>query len=104
MARTAGRNHVGGAVHGDLIYALGGQFFEQEGCTNQKLVEAYDSRTNKWSKVASLPGGLGHISPATLSTKYGIIVVAGIVQRCNREQIATEDTLGSCLTRLFPFA
>lgn len=76
---SLGRNHLGGAVHGDKIYAVGGQFLEDEGCSNQKLVESYDSKTNKWTKLADLPVGTGHISPSTLSTKYGIVVIGGAV-------------------------
>ena len=78
-SNSLGRNHLGGAVHGDKIYAIGGQFLEREGCSNQDLTEAYDSKTNKWTTVASLPIGTGHIAPATLSTKYGIITVGGAV-------------------------
>ena len=55
MGVTAGtgRAPASRAVHGDLVYAIGGQFHEQEGCTNQKLVEAYDPKTNKWTRMAS---------------------------------------------------
>ena len=78
---SLGRNHVGGAVWGGKIYAIGGQFFEEEGCTNQKLSEVYDPKTNKWSRIADLPHGTGHISPSTLSTPHGILVVGGVTDK-----------------------
>ena len=80
-SNSIGRNHLGAAVHGNTVYAVGGQFLEDEGCTNQVLTEAYNSKTNKWTKVTPLPVGTGHISPATISTKYGIIVVGGAVDK-----------------------
>lgn len=80
---SLGRNHVGGTTWGGKIFALGGQFFEDEGCTNQKLAEMYDPRTNRWSRIANLPAGTGHISPSTLSTKEGIVIVGGVTDKNN---------------------
>ena len=81
---SVGRNHIGGTVWGGKIYAIGGQFFEEEGCTNQKIAEVYDPQNNKWSRIANLPVGTGHISPATLTTDHGIIIVGGVTDRNNR--------------------
>eukprot|EP00729_Bicosta_minor_P004648 gene4648-32277_t len=78
---SLGRNHVGGAVWGGKLYAIGGQFFEEEGCSNQKVSEVYDPKTNKWSRIADLPVGTGHISPSTLSTEHGILVVGGVTDK-----------------------
>ena len=53
---SIGRNHIGVAIGPDnRIYAMGGQFLEDEGCTNQVIVEAYDPATNTWELRASLP-------------------------------------------------
>lgn len=72
-----GRNHLGVAAFNNHIYAIGGQFYEDEGCSNQKLVHKFNLKTNKWSRAADLPIGLGHISPATLANDKGIILVGG---------------------------
>jgi N-acetylneuraminic acid mutarotase len=77
-SNSLGRNHVGGVVWGGNIYAIGGQFHEEEGCTNQKIAEVYNPKTNTWNRIADLPVGTGHISPATLAHEHGIIVVGGV--------------------------
>ena len=85
-SNAMGRNHLGGVVWGGKIYAIGGQYLELEGCSNQQIVEAYNPRTNTWARVADLPLGVGHISPSTLKTGKGIIVVGGAVNKdggCN---------------------
>jgi len=81
---SLGRNHVGGVAWGGKIYAIGGQFHEEEGCSNQKLAEVYNPKTNTWSRIADLPVGTGHISPATLAHEHGIIVVGGVTDKHNQ--------------------
>ena len=78
---SLGRNHVGGVVWGGKIFALGGQFFEEEGCTNQMLAEVYNPKLNKWKRIADLPIGTGHISPSTFATHEGIVIVGGVTDR-----------------------
>ena len=80
---SLGRNHVGGTTWGGKIYAIGGQFHEEEGCSNQQLAEVYNPKTDVWSRIADLPIGTGHISPATLSHEHGIIVVGGVTDKNN---------------------
>jgi N-acetylneuraminic acid mutarotase len=84
---SAARNHLGVAVGPDnKIYAIGGQELEEEGCTNFDTVEAYDATTNTWEVRQSLPHGIGHISPATLGTPHGILVIGGVKDKpsgCN---------------------
>jgi N-acetylneuraminic acid mutarotase len=80
-SNSLGRNHVGGVVWGGKIYAIGGQFHEEEGCSNQKIAEVYNPQTNKWKRIANLPIGTGHISPSTLAHKHGIIVVGGVTDK-----------------------
>ena len=81
---SLGRNHVGGVAWGGKIYAIGGQFHEEEGCSNQKLAEAYNPATDAWTRIADLPIGTGHISPATLAHEHGIIVVGGVTDKHNQ--------------------
>lgn len=80
---SLGRNHVGGVAWGGKIYAIGGQFHEEEGCSNQQLAEVYSPQTDSWSRIADLPVGTGHISPATLAHEHGIIVVSGVTDKNN---------------------
>jgi N-acetylneuraminic acid mutarotase len=80
-SNSLGRNHVGGVAWGGQIYAIGGQFHEEEGCTNQKIAEVYNPKTNTWSRIADLPIGTGHISPATLAHEHGIVVVGGVTDK-----------------------
>jgi hypothetical protein len=76
-----GRNHLGGVVFDGIIYAIGGQYLEEEGCTNQNHVQKYSIAENKWSDVADMPQKTGHISPSTIVGKYGIIVVGGATNK-----------------------
>eukprot|EP00038_Savillea_parva_P029954 m.74521 g.74521 ORF g.74521 m.74521 type:complete len:963 (+) comp8919_c0_seq2:76-2964(+) len=79
---SVGRNHIGVAAGPDnKIYAIGGQHLEEEGCTNFQLVEAYNPSTNTWQTRASLPLGIGHISPSTLGTPHGVVVFAGVTDK-----------------------
>jgi len=78
---SLGRNHIGGVAWGGKIYAIGGQFHEEEGCSNQKIAEVYNPKTNAWSRIADLPVGTGHISPATLAHEHGIIIVGGVTDK-----------------------
>jgi hypothetical protein len=75
----AGRNHMAAVSHGGRIYTLGGQLMRREGCTNQRAVEAYDPGLDRWSTLAPMPRGRGHIAASTLSVpKRGILVVGGV--------------------------
>lgn len=76
---SVGRNHIGVAAGPDgKIYAIGGQLKEKEGCGNVAIVEAYNPFTNTWTLRQSLPYGIGHITPSTLGTPHGILVVSGV--------------------------
>jgi hypothetical protein len=84
--RTA-RNHIGAAAVNGIVYALGGQNLEMEGCTNKNVVEAYNPATNRWTTISSMPVKLGHIGPSVLSPSmgfnYGMIVVSGTTDSGN---------------------
>jgi N-acetylneuraminic acid mutarotase len=74
------RNHIGGAVAGGKIYAIGGQHQADEAFGNQVSVNAYDPATNSWSSAADLPRPLGHITSSTFELNGRIIVAAGVTQ------------------------
>jgi hypothetical protein len=84
--RTA-RNHIGAAAVNGIVYALGGQNLEMEGCTNKDVVEAYNPATNRWTTISPMPVELGHIGPSVLSPSmgfnYGMIVVSGTTDSGN---------------------
>jgi N-acetylneuraminic acid mutarotase len=76
------RNHLGVAVGPDnKIYAIGGQELEKEGCSNFNTVEAYDATTGLWETREPLPHGIGHISPSTLGTPHGILIIGGVMDK-----------------------
>ena len=75
------RNHLGAGVYDGVIYAIGGQSLELEGCSNFNTVDAFDPAVGLWSRVASLPVGTGHIGPAVVTHEFGLIVVGGVHDR-----------------------
>ena len=75
---SVARNHLGSASYNGKIYAIGGQFLELEGCSNQNTMESYNPATNSWSTLPNIPVGLGHISPSVVATDYGILIVGGV--------------------------
>ena len=54
---------------------------ENEGCSNQNRVEAWDPTDDSWETRASLPIGLGHIAPSTIATLHGIVIVSGAINK-----------------------
>lgn len=72
-----GRSHVGYAVLGGKIYAIGGQFSYEANAKTQALVHAYTPGSNRWEKVASLPLPLSHISSTTFVMDGRIIILGG---------------------------
>jgi N-acetylneuraminic acid mutarotase len=73
---TNGRHHMGSAVLGGRIYAIGGQHHHDSQLVTQGTVEAYNPGTNQWTLRASIPKPRGHISNSTFVLD-GRIVVAG---------------------------
>jgi N-acetylneuraminic acid mutarotase len=55
------RNHLTGATVDDKIYAIGGQHNANENTGLQSDVHRFDTATNTWTKVASLPKARSHI-------------------------------------------
>jgi N-acetylneuraminic acid mutarotase len=74
------RNHMAGAAVGPFVYALGGQFGDNESNGNSNLVHRYDPTVNAWTQVASLPLEIGHISASTFTSNGRIFVVTGVTQ------------------------
>jgi len=70
------RHHMGSAVLGGRIYAVGGQHGHDGALTTQADVHTYDPATNTWTAVAALPRARGHIANSTF-VLGGRIVVAG---------------------------
>jgi N-acetylneuraminic acid mutarotase len=74
------RNHLGGCVVNEKIYAIGGQNLADEKSSNLALVDAYDPATDTWTSVASLPLPIGHLTSNALVYEGRILVVSGITQ------------------------
>ncbi|ABF44098.1 Glycosyl hydrolase family 98, putative carbohydrate binding module (plasmid) [Deinococcus geothermalis DSM 11300] len=73
------RNHLGAAVLGGKIYAVGGARGQDQNSVQQTAVHAYDPATNTWTAVASLPRGLSHNADTTFVLGGRIIVAGGEV-------------------------
>ncbi|WP_111766856.1 kelch repeat-containing protein [Nakamurella deserti] len=55
------RNHLTGATLDGKVYAIGGQYNENENTGLQTDVHRYDPATDAWTKVASLPRARSHL-------------------------------------------
>ena len=71
------RHHMGSAVLGGKIYAVGGQHGHDQALVTQSAVHVYDPVTNAWTARASLPRAIGHISGATFPMDGSIVVLGG---------------------------
>lgn len=71
------RTHLGDAVLGGKIYAIGGQLGNDSKLVAQTSVHRWDPATNKWTSVASLLKPRTHISSSTFVLNGRIIVVGG---------------------------
>ena len=71
------RNHLGSAVLGGLIYAIGGQHHHDEHLTTQATVNAYNPATDRWSSLSDLPLAVSHIANSTFVLGGRIIVAGG---------------------------
>ncbi len=70
-------NHLGGAVLNGKIYAIGGQFRDDEANGNQSFLWEYDPATNAWTAKASMLRPLGHIGSSTFVLNNRIVVAGG---------------------------
>jgi N-acetylneuraminic acid mutarotase len=81
---TNGRHHMGSAVLGGKIYAIGGQHHHDEHLVTQSTVEVYDPATDRWTTRASIPRARGHISSSTFVLSGRIVVAGGEISHGTR--------------------
>ncbi len=74
-----GRNHMGSAVLGGKIYAIGGQHDHDQRLRTQRDVHAYSPETDSWQKLANLPRPLSHIANSTFVSGGRILAIGGEV-------------------------
>lgn len=86
------RNHLGAAVLGGRIYAIGGQHGRDESRANQQQVDVYDPANDRWTRAAPLPEPRGHISASTIVLHNRIVVLGGTVNG-GSNGLASEDVL-----------
>ena len=71
------RNHLGSAVYGGKIYAVGGQHGHDEGLVASAQVDVYDPATDSWRPLANMPLAKGHIAATTFVFQGRILALAG---------------------------
>lgn len=71
------RNHLGYALLGTRIYAIGGQHRLNEENDNVADVHAFDVITGTWSQVASLPEPRSHTHNSTFVSPDSHLIIAG---------------------------
>ena len=74
----SGRSHLGVVVLGGKIYAVGGQFGNDDLLTTQKFVHVWDpANPGAWTPLADLPTAVSHIASSTFTFGDRIIVAGG---------------------------
>lgn len=97
------RTHMGDAVIGGKIYAVGGQHGHDQNLVTQASVHRWDPATNTWTKVKDLPQARSHISGATLVLDGRIVVVGGeIAHNKSVSTVTMYDPLSNSWTALTP--
>jgi len=71
------RNHLGGTELGGVLYAVGGQHGRNETTGNSREVDAFDTQTKVWSRVADLPAARGHITSSVVGASGRVLVAGG---------------------------
>ncbi len=71
------RNHLAGAALGGRVYAIGGQFGNDEEAQNRAEVHRYDPAADRWTRVADLPAGRGHTTASALADRGRLLVLGG---------------------------
>jgi N-acetylneuraminic acid mutarotase len=78
-ALPVARNHLGGVGLDGKVYAIGGQFGNDETNGNRAEVHRYDPATDRWTRLADLPARRGHITASVAAHQGRIWVVGGTV-------------------------
>lgn len=76
-AIPTGRNHVGAAVIGGKLYAVGGQLHQEHAAVGLATLEVYDPATDAWERKADLPAPRSHLTAGVLAYKGRLVVVGG---------------------------
>jgi N-acetylneuraminic acid mutarotase/fibronectin type 3 domain-containing protein len=71
------RNHIAAASVGGFVYAIGGQYNQEEAQIAQNEVDRYDLATDTWVKVGELPTVRSHINSSTFAWNGKILIVGG---------------------------
>jgi N-acetylneuraminic acid mutarotase len=71
------RNHIAAASVGGYIYAIGGQYNQEQAQIAQNEIDRYDPVTNTWTKVGELPTVRSHINSSTFVWNGKIVVLGG---------------------------
>jgi N-acetylneuraminic acid mutarotase len=69
--------HLSSALIDGKIYAIGGQLYHDRDPVDKTSVYRYDTASNSWSALASLPTPRSHAEPGTFVYRGRIIVVGG---------------------------
>ena len=73
-----GRSHLGVVALNGKIYAIGGQFGNDEGLTTQKYLDVWDpANPSVWTRLADMPTAISHIASATFVFGDRIITMGG---------------------------
>ncbi|MFB9993285.1 NPCBM/NEW2 domain-containing protein [Deinococcus oregonensis] len=71
------RHHMGSAVMGGKIYAVGGQHGHDQASVTQTSLHVYDPATDTWTALQSLPRARSHIANSTFVSAGRLIVAGG---------------------------
>lgn len=74
------RSHLGDAIVGGKLYAIGGQLSYDDFLTAQNTVQTWNPTTNAWENVANLPQRRSHIGAATFVVNGEIMLVGGEIK------------------------
>ncbi|MDP9402819.1 MAG: hypothetical protein M3P85_05675 [Actinomycetota bacterium] len=98
------RNHLGAAVAGGKIYAVGGQRGQDAKAVIQDSVHVWDpSAPGAWSEVASLPRGRSHIMASVFSMDDHVLVAGGNYgSGMTTADVASYDPVSDSWTPLTP--
>jgi len=75
----APRNQFGAIAHDGKLYVVGGQFRHDSTLSSpldQARVDVYDPQSDRWNRLADLPGPLSHVEPSAFA-HAGMLVVLG---------------------------